>query len=75
MAKDDERVEELLKWKHEQETQEAVDKATRGFIMLRCTTVFVTVWASLVGVGAWASEHFKGLEAAIKAFIATEYSK
>jgi hypothetical protein len=75
MSKDSEKVEELLAWKHEQEKQEAVEKATQGFVMLRCTTVLVSVWASMVGIGVWLSEHFNGVEAAVKAFIAAEYNK
>ena len=73
--KKDDIIEELLEWKHEQETQEAVKKATSGMVMLRCSTVIISIWTMIGAIGMWASDHFRGLEAAIKAFIDVEYRK
>lgn len=67
--------EELLKWKAEQERKEAVREAMQGKVILRCSTVIIAIWTALISIGAWASEHFKGLEAAIIAFIEAEYKR
>ena len=68
-------IEELSEWKHQQEKEEAIRKATHGRIMLRCTTVILSIWTAMIAAGTWAVDHFNGLQAAIKVFIATEYSK
>jgi hypothetical protein len=73
MKKDDLELalEELQKWKQEQEKEEAVKKATSGMVMLRCSTVVVTIWSMLMAIGAWAVQNFNRVEAAMRAFIET----
>lgn len=66
-------LEELQAWKVQKEKEEAVLKATRGMVMLRCSTVFISIWTALGLLGTWAAEHFKGIDAAVRAFISTEY--
>jgi len=68
-------LEELRAWKEEQEKKEAVEKATRGRIMLRCSTVLASLWTFGIGIGAWAANHINGIEAALRAYIQTEFTK
>jgi hypothetical protein len=73
--KKDETLEDLLKWKQQQETKQAIERATHGRIMLRCSTVLALLWTGAVGIGAWVTNHFQGIEAAVKAFIQSELGK
>ena len=73
MKKDEleETIQELQAWKIQQEKEEAVRKVTSGMVMLRCSTVVVTIWSMLIAIGAWAVENFNRVEAAMRAFIET----